>query len=94
MKIEVVLDGGKRVKAALPNPKCAWVETKVECPSGGHYLDVRSDERRHVDNRRYEGRAYCMACKKEVGTLVVTPSTIFGLEEDEAVLERGRARVY
>lgn len=92
MKIEVILEDGRRVPATLPHPSCAWVETKIECPSGGHYLDVRSDERRIVDDHRYEGQAYCMACKRSVGTLVVTPSTLFGLHEDEAVGER--CRVY
>lgn len=91
MKIEVVLDDGRRVQA-IEHASRLWVETNLECPSGGHYLDVRSDERHRVDNRRYEGRAYCMKCKKQVGLLVVTPSTLFGLEEDEAVAQR--CRVY
>jgi hypothetical protein len=92
MKIELVLDSGGRITCTLPHDKCAWVETKVECPSGGHYLDVRSDERHVINDRRYEGRAYCMACKREVGKLVVTPNTLFGIREDEAVGQR--CRVY
>lgn len=56
---------------------------------------VRSDQRiPGADDCSYYGAAYCASCKRGVGTLFVTGlSTIFGLEEDAAVLN-GRARVY
>lgn len=41
----------------------------------------------------YTSLAGCTACGKLAGKLVVTVSTIFGIEEDERVLN-GRARVY
>lgn len=40
-----------------------------------------------------EGEAVCERCRREVGQLNVSWS-IFGLAEDEAVLEFGRCRVY
>lgn len=89
MTITVQLADGRVVPAKLPHADCAWVETDIECPSGGHYLDVRSDERRRGHDE-YTGRAYCMTCKREVGTLRVKVATIFGLEEDEAVQQRPR----
>jgi hypothetical protein len=36
----------------------------------------------------------CRACGDHVGYIRVEASTIFGREEDRAVLEHGRARVY
>lgn len=49
---------------------------------------------RVVDDRRYEADGVCLACMAHVGTIVATPSTLFGIAEDEAVLTHGRARVY
>jgi len=90
MQVSLRMDDGRTVEARPPTPDASWVETGIECPSGGHYLDVRSDTRiRH--ERHYEGPgAYCMACKRKVGTLVVKTDTLFGLDEDEAVARRGR----
>lgn len=45
------------------------------------------------DDRTYVSDAYCVACDKRAGRLVVEASTIFGLKEDRAVLQ-GRPRVY
>lgn len=41
----------------------------------------------------YTSNASCFDCDAPVGRLVVTVDTIFGIEEDEAVLH-GRPRVY
>jgi hypothetical protein len=41
----------------------------------------------------WAARAYCRACKQSVGTIRVKIKTIFGVEEDERVLN-GRWRVY
>lgn len=41
----------------------------------------------------YEANAYCTQCKVRVGTLRVRMSTLFGIEEDERVLN-GRCRCY
>ena len=68
-------------------PRCGGSESdsdgfKVQ---GKHGLDRKHD--------RYEARAFCVACSAEVGRLVCVFDTIFGVEEDERVLN-GRARVY
>lgn len=41
----------------------------------------------------WRGRAVCVRCREAVGMLTVTVSTMFGLDEDRAVL-CARARVY
>ncbi len=41
----------------------------------------------------YESDGGCICCATVLGKLVVTVSTIFGIEEDERVLS-GRCRVY
>ncbi len=46
------------------------------------------------DDRAYEARAECLACKATVGTLRAEVSTIFGVTEDMAVMDHGRCRVY
>lgn len=40
------------------------------------------------------GDAWCHECEADVGTMRVEFSTIFGAEEDRAMLIDGRARVY
>lgn len=42
----------------------------------------------------YEAAGFCRVCGAPVGTIIATVPTIFGLEEDEAVLLSGRWRVY
>jgi hypothetical protein len=46
-----------------------------------------------ADDRAWECDAHCLACKAHVGTLRAEMSTLFGVREDEAVLN-GRPRVY
>jgi hypothetical protein len=45
-----------------------------------------------VDDGRAGAR--CVGCNDPVGWVYVTPETLFGEEEDRAVLVHGRARVY
>ncbi len=66
-----------------------------ECP--GCYaepfkIEVRSCPTEHEGRKRTGG--YCVACNDPVGWVYSEPDTIFGEEEDRAVLEHGRARVY
>lgn len=42
----------------------------------------------------YRAAGYCATCRAAVGVIRAVMDTLFGLEEDEAVLVRGRARVY
>jgi len=46
------------------------------------------------DDRGYEADGHATCCGAYLGIIRAEPSTIFGLREDEAVLLRGRARVY
>jgi hypothetical protein len=52
-----------------------------------------SNRRIAKDDRAYEADAGCLACKAHLGTLRVETGTLFGIREDEAVLN-GRVRVY
>ena len=42
----------------------------------------------------YQSDGFALCCMAPLGVITATVSTLFGLEEDEAVLLRGRARVY
>ncbi len=55
-------------------------------------VGVSGRNQRH-DHDTYYADAYCIACCAHIGTIEVTVSTIFGIEEDQAVLN-GRVRVY
>ena len=86
-------DDGKPQPCELPYEGATYVESTGACPSckaspwklqGGH------PERGHDT---YTSAAGCTSCKAIVGQLVVTVSTLFGIEEDERVLN-GRCRVY
>jgi hypothetical protein len=47
-----------------------------------------------ADDRAYEADGFCVGCGEAVGLIRAEVSTIFGLHEDAAVLQHGRARVY
>lgn len=65
------------------------------CPGCGVEPFILKLSGKHIhghDVLRYNGR--CAACGDAVGYCYRRVETIFGLEEDRAVLEFGRARVY
>jgi hypothetical protein len=65
------------------------------CPGCGTepFLVQGDGLRRHThDTYRANGRSKC--CGDAVGYLFAKTDTLFGLEEDDAVLRHGRARVY
>lgn len=74
----------------------------IDCLGCGKPLAVRGVEMQtcRLDDgrrRRYEARALEACCGDWVGTLVSETEeidTIFGADEDDAVLKFGRARVY
>jgi len=49
--------------------------------------------RYQIKHDRYIGTAQCTRCRRDVGQMTVKVDTLFGIEEDNAVLN-GRARVY
>jgi len=64
------------------------------CPSCERPLFVRGDGRRVSRcDRYYVARGYCTECDALVGEIRAYPATLFGIEEDERVLN-GRTRVY
>lgn len=92
MKITVEVNGRAR-KATLPY-ECAEfvIVDDVDCPRCGKPLAVQSGQPR-VDHDRYRALAWCVVCKAKIGEMVVVVDTIFGIEEDERVLN-ARCRVY
>ena len=56
-------------------------------------FNVFGRSRHIVDDREYHAEAFCTSCSAAVGTIIAKPDTIFGIEEDDRVLN-GRCRVY
>jgi hypothetical protein len=72
-----------------------WIYVDGRCPSCGRgELRVIGDiHRQRVGSHEVTAPALALCCGQEVGEVRAELSTIFGLEEDRAVLN-GRARVY
>ncbi len=75
-------------------PLGAFARASCGCPACGRALDIVGKRPRVVGDRHYESDAYCVRCHAEIGVVRAYPDTLFGIEEDEAVLVHGRARVY
>jgi hypothetical protein len=76
-------EGADHVRSDIPCPACG-----ASAPSSvrGAGVDVRGHDSE-------EAPAVALCCGATLGRIVVTYSTIFGIEEDRAVLN-GRPRVY
>lgn len=95
MKITLV-SAGRRLHAELPyyGADYVLVPQLQQCPGCHDALKVKGLVATvHHDHDTYYADAVCISCKHAVGELQTQVSTIFGIEEDEAVLN-GRARVY
>ncbi len=90
MVIELV-QGERRLKASLSYEGAKYVTVKESCECG--CFDVHSLRSTVNDRGTVKGKALCVECEAGRGELVVRLDTIFGLEEDDRVLN-GRARVY
>jgi hypothetical protein len=92
MQIELKTENGS-IPCKLPYTGADHVILQGDCPN----CKVPNTPIQGGDVERgfntYTAPAACATCRVLVGKLVVTVSTIFGIEEDEAVLN-GRARVY
>ncbi len=85
---------GARVERDMPAPGAPDVTFEVACPAcQASQLVLRGDGAKPAGRDAYVARAIALCCKASVGTLRVEVDTLFGIEEDEAVLQ-GRARVY
>lgn len=88
------LQGPARAFAAPPAGSSA-ADVGGACPHCGTMpLRARGVGPQILGDRRYESAAHCADCDAHVGTLVATPATLFGIREDRAVIEHGRARIY
>jgi hypothetical protein len=79
------------IPARLPYPGAAHVDTDATCACG-EPLKVHGANTT-TDHDTITAPARCICCGAHVGTLTVTLDTLFGVEEDRAVL-MGRCRVY
>jgi hypothetical protein len=86
---------GKVLSCCAPHAACAHVEADVDCHGcerkGPLEIVGTGNVVRGFDT--YTTQAKTLCCGAVLGELRVTVSTIFGIEEDERVLN-GRARVY
>lgn len=86
-------DSEKRRPARPPFPGADFVIVDGWACACGNRAIVGSG--RHIENdNTYRADAHCGECRTLVGVVRAVVDTIFGLEEDEAVLKHGRARVY
>ena len=82
----------RTVLARLPYNGCPWVEVDYPCSGCGAFRIAGSKP--HVEeDSKITATAVCLGCRAPCGTLVVSTETLFGLEEDDRMLN-GRPRVY
>lgn len=97
MKITIALEGGRTLvaKHAYHDSDHVVVDGLDACPACKHPAPVKvsGDGRRTEGHDTYACNAIALCCRRRIGTVRVRVSTIFGVEEDERVLN-GRARVY
>lgn len=96
-----VRHAGNPICSGSPDHDFVSVPGFSQCPACGENLAdddsklfVRGTGITGHDNNTYYADAIALCCKKPVGQLRATVDTIFGIEEDEAVLEHSRCRVY
>jgi hypothetical protein len=91
--------GPRKVVLKKPEEDAAAVEIPgIKCQCGAEPLVVQGAGRRISVNPKlrhdtYEADAVCVKCDGHVGKLYAKMNTLFGLEEDEAVMHFG-AKVY
>lgn len=85
----LVIDG-KKHKVVPPYEGASYANVPdIVCPHCGKDLQVQGTGKRISGHDTYVAGAVCTACDKLVGELRLKVSTIFGLEEDEAVFRLG-----
>jgi hypothetical protein len=83
---------GREFPATLPYPSAKHVEIEAACSGCGSKF-IAGGESSVESHDMYRAQAACVGCKAACGVLRVQVSTLFGIEEDNRVLN-GRCRVY
>jgi hypothetical protein len=96
--LKITVDvGGTTLKATHPQPGAEHVVVELEaCPNcrKAAPLRVLGRAKRIESHDTYAAEAIALCCGTTIGVVRVKVETLFGLDEDEAVLTDGRARVY
>jgi len=93
MKITLTLHDGTKLECSLSFPEAEHVDARSRrAHCGGEHLMIRGGDPT-IGHDIYTSKAFCAVCLEHLGSLVVVVSTIFGIEEDNRVLN-GRCRVY
>lgn len=95
MKVYLLTIDDPRRKARVPYEGADHVVVDGVCPACGvkPFKAQGGNPRPSADDRAYEADAACARCGARVGTLRAEVDTLFGVREDERVLN-GRCRVY
>ena len=95
MKITIHIEGRGRRSARLPYQGAEHVLMAGACPACGADGPALFGDRPEQGHDRYTATAVHVGadCGAAIGTMVVEFDTLFGIEEDERVLN-GRPRVY
>ncbi len=93
MKITFIIGGdtresrARRVDATLPYDGCYHVTVDEPCPSCEHESPLKLRGRgEYHSHDTYHATAVALCCGVAVGKLEVKVNTLFGIEEDRAVL--------
>lgn len=84
---------GKRHEVQVPFLGCDFVIVDGACPHCEAEPFKAQGRGMSHDHDTYYAQARCLGCDKAVGQIELHVSTVFGIEEDERVLN-GRCRVY
>ena len=90
-----LLENGRKTICTITYKDASHVVLKGSCPQCGDAVCKLqgTGKRPSSDDQAWEADAVAACCHKHVGTLRVETSTMFGVREDEVVLN-GRCRVY
>ncbi|MGK3981196.1 hypothetical protein WMF38_56895 [Sorangium sp. So ce118] len=93
MKVSVKIGDVERA-SSLPGSE-RWIDVDGQCPSckADEFRVIGDIARQKIGHDTVTAPALALCCGSEVGAVHVELNTIFGLEEDRAVLN-GRPRVY
>jgi hypothetical protein len=93
VRLEIQRQSGIDVRSVTPDGGAGIAEGA--CPGCNvRPFHVVGGGMRNIDDRTVRANGRCQSCGDAVGYIYAERATVFGAEEDRAVLEFGRARVY